>query len=383
MAFLAPYFLIGLGALLVPIIIHLWSKNAKQSVSFGSLRFIKETETKTMRSVMPSQWLLLLTRLLLLTLLVFVLAEFRMVSKENPIERLYVVDRIYEDSELLSNLIDSVGEEVEIRWLAEGFPAIDQKPDSSTNDYWQLLSQLPASRANCLVVISPLYVKNFQGEGRTFPEVCQWIQPPLETVEAELISFEKGGEKKIIHASYDEWFITMEIERGGNGKPISVSYSLKSDEKHQEQREIFLAALDAVQKVSFLTLDETSQEEADWVIWLSDDPRPVGKKLIYLDGNTIVAWNQISGSSIAVSANLKKEEAIKIELPRKLVDVFSQDLLDQQLLDVRTIDLASFDYKISEEIDETAYADMSHYLWLALMLVLLLERWLSYKSNKA
>lgn len=383
MAFLAPYFLIGLGALLVPIIIHLWSKNAKQSISFGSLRFIKETETKTMRSVMPSQWLLLLTRLLLLTLLVFVLAEFRMVSEGNPIERLYVVDRVYEDSELLSNLIDSVGEDVEIRWLAEGFPTIDQKPDSSENDYWQLLSQLPASRANCLVVISPLYVKKFEGERRTFPEVCQWIQPPADAVKAELISFEKGGEAKVINALYDEWFTTIEIEGRGNGKPISVSYSLKSDEKYQEQREIFLAALDAVQKVSFLTLNETSQEEADWVIWLSDNPKPANQKLIYLNGNTMRDWNQISGSSIAVSANLKKEEAIKIELPRKLVHVFSQDLVDQQTLDMRTIDLASFDYKVAKEVDETSYADISNYLWVALMLILLLERWLSYKSNKA
>ena len=382
MAFLAPYFLIGLGALLVPIIIHLWSKNTRQSISFGSLRFIKETETKTMRSVMPSQWLLLLTRLLLLTILVFILAEFRMVSEGTPIDRLYIVDRVYEDSELLSNLIDSVGEDVEIRWLADGFPQADQKPDSSANDYWQLLSQLPVSKANCLVVISPLYAKNFQGERRAFPEVCQWIQPPADVVKAELIALEKKGETKVINTSYDEWVTAMEIESGGNGKPIFVNYHLKSDEKYQEQKEIFLAALNAVQQVSFLTLNEVSEDEADWVIWLSDDPKPANQKLIHLDANTMVDWNQTSGSSIAVSANLKKEEAIKMELPRKLVDVFSQDFLDQESLDIRTIDPASFAYEISDVADETAYADISHYLWLVLMLVLLLERWLSYKSNR-
>jgi hypothetical protein len=118
MNFLAPIFLAGFIALAVPIIIHLWSKNTKTSMAFGSVRFLEETETRTMRSIMPSQWLLLLLRILLVTVLVLLLSG--LVWNQNPekVRKLYLIDREYSDNPVVAALYDTLPASDKMLWLA-------------------------------------------------------------------------------------------------------------------------------------------------------------------------------------------------------------------------------------------------------------------------
>ncbi|MEO9484200.1 MAG: BatA domain-containing protein [Ekhidna sp.] len=383
MSFLTPFFLIGLGALLVPIIIHMWSKDAKESVAFGSLRFLRETETRTTRSIMPSQWLLLVLRLLILTLIVFLLADMQLASDQGKASRMYLVDQSYKDSELVQQLMDTVEEGVEVRWLANDFPHIVDQPSSASNtDYWNLLSNLPTASAECLIVISPLHQRAFVGKRKNLSSICQWIKPPDKVKTNQLAALSKSSNSYALTASYDEWSTDYELVNANGGEPIEISYYLQVDEPYRKLGQVFRAALAAIQNVSMVTVKRVeSMEQADWVIWLSDVPVATPERIIVVD-NRVFGMKQL-GKYLRVNGSLSSEEAIQMELPRKLLNVFVDNHFAGEIDERLTMDLKAFAYKKDEAGTLNETEDASSFLWIVLITILLLERWLSFKSSAA
>src|SRR5215203_1146210 len=70
MSFLTPLFLLGLGAVAVPVIIHLIQKERKNVVAFPSLMFLRRIPYQSVNRRRIRNWPLLLLRLAALTLLV-------------------------------------------------------------------------------------------------------------------------------------------------------------------------------------------------------------------------------------------------------------------------------------------------------------------------
>lgn len=380
MSFLAPFFLIGLGALLVPVIIHMWSKDAKQSVAFGSLRFLKETETRTTRSIMPSQWLLLVVRMLLLTALVFLLAGMLLDNDSEKSPRMYIVDQFYENSPLLTNLRDTVSQDVEVRWLADGFPDIEEPITETASNYWNLLSSIPTSNTTSVIVISPLNQKHFTGKRKMIPSICQWINPPVEPRQQELASIEKNGNAYTLTASYDEWKTTVDFDEAESGEAIEIAYYLKVDEAHKMLGNILDAALTSIQQVSKVSLKEVSEaQQADWILWLSDSPHPEGVSLIRPD--EVLNWTSVGNNTYLIPADLSMEDAIKMELPRRLLNAFVGDYFEKEDNSLLTLDTQIFEYVNGDTKGAGTSKDASSFVWIVLLGLLLLERWLSYKSS--
>lgn len=75
LGFLVPALLAGLGALLVPVLLHLRHKDRDRPVRFPSLMFLEKLPIRTERRQRISDWPLLLLRALLLTLLVLAFAR--------------------------------------------------------------------------------------------------------------------------------------------------------------------------------------------------------------------------------------------------------------------------------------------------------------------
>ena len=75
MTFLSTGMLFGLGALLVPVLIHLWRQRRVVQVRFSTLRFLKIAAAKTSRSSRIENVLLLFLRCLLFALLVLAAAR--------------------------------------------------------------------------------------------------------------------------------------------------------------------------------------------------------------------------------------------------------------------------------------------------------------------
>ena len=75
MAFLAPLFLLGLGALAVPVIIHMIQRERKEVVEFPSLMFVRKIPFHSFRRQRIRHWFLLLLRCVAFILLIAAFAR--------------------------------------------------------------------------------------------------------------------------------------------------------------------------------------------------------------------------------------------------------------------------------------------------------------------
>ena len=73
--FLSPWMLYGLGALTVPILIHLWQRRRVVQVPFSTLRYLKIVAARTSRTSKVENLLLLLLRCFLFALLIVATAR--------------------------------------------------------------------------------------------------------------------------------------------------------------------------------------------------------------------------------------------------------------------------------------------------------------------
>lgn len=70
MNFLNPFYLIGLAAAAIPILIHLLNLRKNQKIEFSTLFFLKEMQKTKLRNIKIKKWLLLLIRVLIITCVV-------------------------------------------------------------------------------------------------------------------------------------------------------------------------------------------------------------------------------------------------------------------------------------------------------------------------
>lgn len=75
MAFLNPFFLFGLLAAAVPLLIHLWSRRQAVTVDFSSLMFLVAAHRQNVRRLQLKQLLILLLRMLIVALIALALAR--------------------------------------------------------------------------------------------------------------------------------------------------------------------------------------------------------------------------------------------------------------------------------------------------------------------
>jgi hypothetical protein len=70
MAFLTPFFLVGLGAIAIPVLIHLIQREKKRVVEFPSLMFVRRIPYQSVRRRRIRHWALLLMRAAAIALIV-------------------------------------------------------------------------------------------------------------------------------------------------------------------------------------------------------------------------------------------------------------------------------------------------------------------------
>ncbi|MDD5351334.1 MAG: BatA and WFA domain-containing protein, partial [Chthoniobacteraceae bacterium] len=81
MSFLNPWMLFGLGALALPILIHLWQRRRVVQIPFGTLRFLKAVAARTRRSSRLENLLLLFLRCLVFALIALAVARPVMLAR--------------------------------------------------------------------------------------------------------------------------------------------------------------------------------------------------------------------------------------------------------------------------------------------------------------
>jgi hypothetical protein len=75
MEFFAPWMLLGLGAIAVPVLIHLFNRKSAKRIEWGAFIFLMDSMISRRRRMLIEDILLLATRCLLLALLSFAIAR--------------------------------------------------------------------------------------------------------------------------------------------------------------------------------------------------------------------------------------------------------------------------------------------------------------------
>lgn len=420
MSFLQPTYLWGLLSLLVPLVIHLLNKGDAKTIKVGSVRYLAEQETKQTRQVKLNELLLLFLRMLLLTLLVFVMAQPVLQSKKTKVPLTYII----EPSLLNNGQMDAVlrdAQEVSKRLFFKNFPLLDRyNLPMETPKYWQLAQELQHVESDSIVVFTTARITGIQGMRPVIPKNVRWMLMDEQITLDSLVGATTVKDGAILHTiksdanslDIQHEFISKEAITYSSEDSISVAQNgvnrniplrlqdtlrigLTYDAEFLKEKELLTAAFKAVADYtkSHLELEEITDAETfnesgfDLSVWLKRSPPPKieGKLLMY---NT----DSLATTSIQKTAKknlfyLTRRVTIENVLNERLTEELVAILIDTpQLeeviaaLDKRTMPEPEFlpEMAALESVDnKKQQRSIVNWFWIAALLVLGIERLLA------
>ena len=375
------FYLAGLTAMIVPIIIHLWSRKTRKTIAFGTTKFLEENDTQTIKNPVPTEWWLLLLRVLIIVCLVIILSDPWRKSEPTPTSWT-LVDPQYIGHPDLANLLESG--KGEVRWLSPGFPAFADSTHLAIGSYWDLLEGLAQEEFEDLVIISPRRIKNFQGIRKAYPLVS-WVSLPVSVQTFEWGHFSSAAGQYTITGVSDEQSTIFHQAR--QTKPIidslQVSVAIHVDEYHQELKRFLEASVEVINENSPLSIKLVDDQKADWLIWLSKEPVPARPKLLMAtDQKSVNKIFRISNDVYGLSA-YDVEGYLTYNFPLHFERTLGADFLDSQT-DLRLLpeyQLPEASHVVKSRVLEKEY--ISDWFWVLLLGLLLLERYGSLKKTSA
>ncbi|MFT5736263.1 MAG: hypothetical protein ACI9SG_000603 [Maribacter sp.] len=304
MTFFQPTYLWGLFAVALPFIIHLWNKGDLKTIKVGSIRYLKEQETKQTRQLKLNELLLLFLRMLLLTLLVFLLAEPTINSQNKNVTLTYVIEpSLLKEGQMNVFLEDAP--DATLRLLAKGFPELDLEnlPDSKT-DNWQMAQELQQLNSDSIVVFSKAMLSSMKGIRPTISNKVHWIVMDEIVTTDSLVGASAANEGVLLHAvKGDDTYTDMQNEFIPKdqiiyefGDSISLVYKgvahklplwpsdtvqvgLYYDIDFLKDKDFFSAAFEALTKYTQQPLlvtevEDVGEDEFDVIVWLKTSPTP-------------------------------------------------------------------------------------------------------------
>jgi hypothetical protein len=418
MQFLNPIWLWGLTGLLIPIGIHLLSRKEGRTIKIGSVRHLEDSTTRQFKSIRLNEYLLLALRCLLITLLVFLLSDFVFYSI-NENKKWLLIEKGLEHDDKLAVLIDTLQKSgFKIRSLAEGFPHMDDSVNSKEKtDYWLLVQDLQTKGVDQAVVLSYSYVKGFKGRRIPLPENIQWISKSSEAIEFTLSTIQisedsvavKVGETNANQTRFREIRSTMSAQQNTFASSLenipqsdTISIAIVYDPTFTYDKDIITAAFHAIDKsiISVVTMKDYPTSEfsvnnkSDWIIWLSEKAADglIGNVIHYqhtsIDENLFEPeMNSTRDNFWILTKRLNEEIALRENLSVQLALILTQNDeherkvndFDRRMLSELLLwsESAASTYKAT-----TSTASSEKIMAIVFLIVLLLERWLSFKRNQ-
>ncbi|MCX2830318.1 BatA domain-containing protein [Microbulbifer thermotolerans] len=139
MQWLSPQWLWLLGALAIPLLIHLFRRNASREITFAAVQWLEKKRSSRKRLLLRDKWLLLL-RMLLLALLALLLSQPLWRDQSPTDGNILLVDPRIEEAQL-KEFLKQAPPFAESFWLqAEPIPVSEPQPQPV--DLWKTLSTL-------------------------------------------------------------------------------------------------------------------------------------------------------------------------------------------------------------------------------------------------
>ncbi len=421
MSFLQPSYLWGFLSLLVPIAIHLWSRNKVRTIKVGSTQFIAETKSTKSNSIRLNEWVLLLLRCLTLSLLVLILAKPHLSEVLPKKEITYIFERSLLQTENDLARFKNIPEEGRLL-LENGFPEWKKnikKNTATPPNYWQLAKNATTLRSDSVVIFTNAFAKAVKGKRPNLAAHINWIVvDDNHQLDTPIAAFKKRDSTEIIYAQMDAGNLTfrkeiqsnaieelkddsLTIETSGIKKnipfyrqaPIRVTI-LSDASTHAELyylKSAFRAIGNYVNREILIenptALDTLKIMNSNYLITLIDTNFTNPKTPTLELRPDFIAKNLIEPSAKNQIYNLTKALTPKVVIEENFV----ASLLDwMQLYEPLENSIRSVDQrKLSENQIHTNYiasksntkriikADMSNFLWIVLLVILIAERMVS------
>ncbi|GAA4272465.1 BatA domain-containing protein [Aquimarina gracilis] len=427
MSFLNPAYLWALFGLLIPVAIHLWSEKEGKTIKVGSTKLFNETDSKKSSSIQLNEWVLLLLRMLLITLLVSILAGPRIIKKIDIVPVTYIVEPSLLKEDKIRSILDTLEIGTSLRLLKPNFPEFQEQEldfgNIETPNYWQLARNMETLKTDSIVVFTKAHATGLKGIRPKMNKKNSWIilnseeekgkvlQAVKKEKEIELLSMSNTHEhtffEKELYAS-DNDFLTY------NKTKDSVSFLLNNQQKTlelntEEDIEVLLSFEDSLSNqakyidaslkaISRYTqkpiviekrkpLDTSNIDRFDLVIWLHNDSIPntsarlLVPKTDYLSNDIIVPGP--NRSLFYLTKWLTSESIIEQHFSEQLLglfDLYSGLEKEIEKSDIRTVALKELLPKTGKQkvkAQTSSFFDISQWFWLLFVIGTLAERFLA------
>ncbi|ESQ78397.1 BatA domain-containing protein [Asticcacaulis sp. YBE204] len=169
---LFPLGLATLAAVILPLVIHLMRRDEARPVVFAALRWL-QAKPKPRQRIQFSEWLLLLTRLLLLILLALFLAQPVLNQAVDQTPYIAVMPGLDPKAAVSDD-------KARVHWLAVDFPSTETSAPKAPTDFASLIRQLDADlpKGVKLTVVVPETLQGADAERLTLSRNVEWRVVP-------------------------------------------------------------------------------------------------------------------------------------------------------------------------------------------------------------
>ncbi len=328
MIFGAPYMLWGLLGLFVPVAIHMLSRKEQKVIKVGSIKLFSEIESVKVRRFMPSDYLLLLLRCLVITTLVIWLAEpKKLISGEN-VPLAYLIDPGLSEHPFIKEEIAPLQNSY---WLQEAITATNEGPgDTSRNvNFWKLAESLtPSLQADSIVFITQPLVRNMGDFRPKIGKPFSWVTLEIdEELPRAIGHFERGDTSfQLISDEWNTWYIANDTTSAKQGmiptKTIHLAYPDSLEYSMQRFKQMLLVLGD----YSGVEVVDTTAEAADFIFWFfNTQPENPSEQLITIEVDSGLEPRIIEGpsGSHVITAIPEGNEMFDSKLAEQLLQVLS------------------------------------------------------------
>lgn len=320
----------------------------------------------------------------------------------------------------VKSLVDSLNQQgFEVKSMKKGFPDVSVQQAEPFVSYWEMVDQLPVESLNKVIVVSYNLASKFRGKRISLPENVTWISKESEPKEFALSAIKFSNDSVLVRmgksSSMQTSFTNLtertdQVAQNGSSEksigalsPDTLRITIYADPDFGYDRRIIVAALHAIEKtmpVVFKTsvlspAEKQPGDNIDWIIWLSQkDPGELHTNSILLredlkDSSPLLKNVTTKGEKQwQITKRLNEETALKEQLTLNLSFLFLKNDLIQARADSldQTIHPEELLWSGNESNTASAAIQMmdnesEQYLLVAIIALLILERFLAYKRN--
>jgi len=400
MSFANPIWFYAFAGLLIPVAIHLWNKKELKTIPVGSVLWFPKGSSQKSRSVKLRDIFLLFLRIVIISLLVFILVKPLVKSSKQATDKAVFIDPGLqpEDDERITLIIDSlVNNGYEKRWLSSGFPDHSEQKPEIIMDYWNLVEDLNNLNLTDVIVFTTNKLNRIEG---IRPELTNNItllavdsdedenKYVLETLSAEGNNYTIEGISKPSFTKFNKLKIKNVQNRGVEWLD-SLKVKITANKEFESDAKYIQTAIQSIKQYTYWPIAITSSDTPDVVISLGESNLEDNAKHFILYNPSI----NDSYFKISVKANLhyltrriKADDRNLSRLPGELLKLIRSikgsysSVIETN--DIRTIaDSQVMPIKKEEQKAAVVLRYYNYYLFIILFAVLVLERLLSAKKG--